>query len=100
MDRGGTESGEGENRGQRGGRPERHMRASGELGEGSGFGADIFLGWSIVRGGDVAGGSPYPQGEEGVPGHRPRGGGVEGIGGNSKFPFHILHHLTRRPPWI
>ena len=48
----------------------------------------------------MVGGSPYPQGEEGLPGHRPRGGDVEGSGGNSKSPFHILHHLPRRPPWI
>ena len=48
----------------------------------------------------MAGGSPYPQGEEGLPGHRPRGGGVEGSGGNFKSPFHILHHLPRLPTWL
>ena len=48
----------------------------------------------------MAGGSPYPQGEEGLPGHRPRGGGVEGSGGDFKSPFHILHHLPRRPTWL
>ena len=46
----------------------------------------------------MAGGSPYPQGEEGLPGHRPLGGGVEGSGGNSKLPFHILHNRPRSPP--
>ena len=25
---------------------------------------------------------------------------MEGSGGNSKLPFHILHHLLRRPPWF
>ena len=44
--------------------------------------------------------SPYPQGEKGLPGHRPRGGDVEGSGGDSKSPFHILNHLPRRPPWF
>ena len=46
----------------------------------------------------MAGGSPHPQGESGLPGHRPRGGDVEGSGGDSKLPFHILHHLPRRLP--
>ena len=32
--------------------------------------------------------------------HRPRGGDVEGSGGDFKSPFHILHQLPRRPPWI
>ena len=25
---------------------------------------------------------------------------MEGSGGDSKSPFHILHHLPRRPPWF
>ena len=32
-----------------------------------------------------------------LPGHRPRGGDVEGRGGDFKSPFHFLHHLPRRP---
>ena len=48
----------------------------------------------------MAGGSPHTQGERGLPEHRPRGGYVEGSGGDFKLTFHILHHLPRRPPWI
>ena len=48
----------------------------------------------------MAGGSPDSQGEEGIPGHRPRGGDVKGSGGNSKSPFHSLHHLPRLSPWV
>ena len=34
-----------------------------------------------------------PKGGEGLTGHRPHGGDVEGSGGDSKSPFHSLHHL-------
>ena len=40
------------------------------------------------------------RGEEGLLGHRPRGGDVESSGGDSKLPFHSLHHLPRLPPWF
>ena len=61
-----------------------YITGGGELGEGSGVGTDGLQGWILGRGGDLAGGSPYPQGEEGLPGNRPRGGDVEGSGGDSK----------------
>ena len=48
----------------------------------------------------MAGGGPHPEGGGGLPGHRPRGGGVEGRGGDFKSLFHFLHHLPQRPPWI
>ena len=48
----------------------------------------------------MSGGSPDSQGEEGLPGHRPCGGDMEGSGGNSKLPSHSLHHLPRLPPWF
>ena len=84
MDRGSTERGEERgNRGKIGGSPGGHTRGGGELVEGSGVGADGFSGWRFGQGGDLVGGSPYPQGEEGLPGHRPRGGDVEGSGGDS-----------------
>ena len=51
-------------------------------------------------GGHVAGGSPDPQGEMGLPWHFPCGGDVEGSGGDFKSPAHILHHLPRLPTWI
>ena len=52
------------------------------------------------RGGNMAGGGTHPEGEMGLPGHRPCGGDVERRGGDFKSPFHFLHHLPRRPPWI
>ena len=98
---GGAERGEkGRNRRKRRGILQRHTRGIRELGEVSGVSPDGFLGRRFGRVGDVSGSSPYPQGEKGLPGHCPRGGGVEGSGGDSKSPFHILHHLPRRPPWF
>ena len=47
-----------------------------------------------------AGGGPHPKREGGLPGHRPRGGNVEGRGGEFKSPPHLLHHLPRRTPWV
>ena len=70
MARGGTERGEGGNRGPRGGRPGGHTRGGGELGEGSGVGTDGLQVWRLGRGGNLAGGSTYPQGGNGLPGHR------------------------------
>ena len=40
------------------------------------------------------------QGGEGLPGHWPCGGDVEGSGGDFKLPAHGLHHLSRLPPWF
>ena len=37
---------------------------------------DSVQGWRPSGGSNLAGGSPDPQGEEGLPGHRPRGGDV------------------------
>ena len=48
----------------------------------------------------MAGGGTDYQGEEGLPGHWPRGGDVEGSGDDFKFPDHSLHHLPRLPPWF
>ena len=48
----------------------------------------------------MAGGVPDNQREMVIPRHRPRAGGVEGSDGDSKSPFHSLHHLPRLPPWI
>ena len=48
----------------------------------------------------MAGGSPDPQGEVGLPGNRPRRGDMGGSGGDSKSPFHSLHNLPRNPPWF
>ena len=45
-------------------------------------------------------GDPDSQGEEGLPGHRPCGGDVEGSGGDFKSLAHGLHHLPRLTPWI
>ena len=39
-------------------------------------------------------------GEEGLPGHWPCGGDVEGSGGDFKSPAHGLHQLPRLPPWV
>ena len=48
----------------------------------------------------VEGGGPDSKGEEGLPGNWPRGGYVEGSGGDFKSPAHGLHHLPRLPPWV
>ena len=70
--RGGTEMGEERgNRKKRGGRPGGHTRGGKELGEGGGVGADGVLGWRYGLGGDLACGSTYPQGKEGLPGLLP-----------------------------
>ena len=97
---GGTERGEGRNRGHGGGKTGGHTGGCGKLGEGRGVSTYGFQGQIPGQGGDLAAGSPYHQGEEGLTVHQPRGGDVEGSGGNSKSPFHILHHLPRCPPWI
>ena len=99
MARGGTARGEGEgSRGKRRGNLEGRKRGSRELGAGSGVDPDGVSGGGFGGGNHMAGGSPYPQGVKGLPGHRPRGVDVEGSGGDSKSPFHILHHQPRRPP--
>ena len=36
----------------------------------------------------------------GVPQHMTSVGSVEGSGGDSQSPRHILHKLPRRPPWF
>ena len=41
-----------------------------------------------------------PNEEEGLPWYWPRGGDVEGSGGDFKSPAHGLHHLPRFPPWV
>ena len=51
-------------------------------------------------GGHMAGGGTDPQEEDGLTGHWPRGGDVEGSGGDFKSPAHGLHHLPRLPPWF
>ena len=56
------------------------------------------LGGGACRGSDVASGGPDHQGEEGLPGHWPRRGDVEGSGGDYKSLAHGLHHLPRLPP--
>ena len=48
----------------------------------------------------MAGGGTDSQGEEGLPGHWPRGWDLEGSGGYFKSPAHSLHHLPRLPPWV
>ena len=48
----------------------------------------------------MAGGGTIPNGEMGLPWHRPHGGRVEGSGENSKTMAHSLRHLPRIPPWI
>ena len=48
----------------------------------------------------MAGGGTYPQGERGLLWNWPRGGDVEGSGGDFKSLAHSLHHLTRLPPWF
>ena len=42
-------------------------------------------------GGHVAGSVPDSQGEDGLPGHWPRGSDVEGSGGDFKSPARSLH---------
>ena len=71
-----------------------------KLGEGRGTSTDGVQGRRPGGVSDLAGSSPDPQGEEGLPGHQPSGGDVEGSGGDSKSPFHSLYHLTRRPSWF
>ena len=67
---------------------------------GGGVNTNGVLGGGSGGGNYMTGGSPYPQGGKGLPGHRPCGGDEEGSGGDSKLPFHILHHLPRRCPGI
>ena len=71
-----------------------------ELGAGGRASPNGVSGGGVGGGIYMAGGRPYPQGGGGLLGHRPRGGDVEGSGGDSKSPFHILHHLPQRPPWF
>ena len=75
-------------------------RGGGKLDEGRGPRPGSFLGRRACRGDDVAGSSPDSQGEEGLTGHRPCGGDVEGSSVDSKSPFHSLHHLSRLLPWV
>ena len=51
-------------------------------------------------GGHMSGGVTDPQGEKGLPWHWPRGGDVEGSGGDFKYPAHSLHHFPQLPPLI
>ena len=48
----------------------------------------------------MAKGGPDPQEERGIPQYRPRGGGVEGGGGDYKSLARSLHHLPIILPWI
>ena len=98
--RGEKERGEGEGSRdeRRGGKPEERQCGSSELGAGGRACTNGISGGGVGGGIYMAGGSPYPQGEKGLPGHRPCGGDVEGSGGDSKLLFHILHHLPRREP--
>ena len=104
MSRGGAESGEvqgniwgrggGDNNG--GGETRYHSGSIGagvvKLDEGRGPRPGNIPGGKSRGGGNVSGGSPDTQGEEGIPGHWPCGGDVEGSGGNFKSPVHSLHH--------
>ena len=48
----------------------------------------------------MKGGGSDSQEGKGIPWHWPRGGDVEGSGGDFKFPSRRLHHLPRLPPQI
>ena len=48
----------------------------------------------------MEGGGPDSQGKDGLPGHWPCGGDVEGSGGDFKSPAHGLHHIPLITPWF
>ena len=48
----------------------------------------------------MAGGGPDPESGRVLPRHRPRGGDLEGVGGDSQSLLHRRHHLRRLPPHI
>ena len=74
----------GRDRGHGGGKPGEHKGGGRKLDKFCGPRKDSIQRWRPSRGSDLAGGSPDSQGEEVIPGHRPRRGDVEGSGGDYK----------------
>ena len=71
-----------------------------QVGEGGGASRTSVQRRGHPRGGGLTGISPDPKRGRGLPRHRPRGGDLEGGGGDSQSPLHRRHHLPRLPPRI
>ena len=70
------------------------------MGDGGGPNSDGILGRRTRRKGGLVGGGTDPERGRWLPRHGPRGGDVEGGGGDSQSLLRRLHRLPRLPPRV